>query len=82
MDAADGTLQEVEDTVGTRIPEEMNNLKDQLEDNDELAQTVLLDALDAQTEADGITEVRKRSQGTDNGSWVKQIKRNIHYTGY
>ncbi|XP_062402110.1 laminin subunit beta-3 isoform X2 [Sardina pilchardus] len=55
LDEADGGLGEVTDTVGTSIPEEMTELKDLVQQNDDLAQKGLDNAQDAEEAAKGIT---------------------------
>lgn len=59
LDAATDTLDEVTDTVGTSIPEEMKDLKDLIKGNDQLAQKGLEDAKNATEAAKDINTVRK-----------------------
>lgn len=61
LDEAAGTLDDVTDTVGTSIPEEMKDLKDLVKGNDQLAQKGLEDAKNAKETAKDIITVRKSS---------------------
>lgn len=54
LDVAAGTLDDVTDTVGTSIPEEMKDLKDLVKGNDQLAQKGLEDAKNAEEAAKDI----------------------------
>lgn len=61
LDEAADTLDDVTDTVGTSIPEEMKDLKDLVKGNDQLAQKGLEDAKNAKETAKDIITVRKSS---------------------